>query len=109
MGRLDACHEVPQPWVLPRHEFVGMLGLLCMRQQPPNSMKKPNLAQIPIVRRSTAGARGRRRAGALRATSGAVGSLATNKINSKALIGAETDPPGYVQPSIATIRLWRSH
>ena len=36
------------------------------------------------------------------------GSLTTNTINSKAAIGALSDPPGYVQPSIATIRLWRS-
>lgn len=37
------------------------------------------------------------------------GSLTTNTINSKAALGAVSDPPGYVQPSIATIRLWRSH
>ena len=36
------------------------------------------------------------------------GSLATNTINSKAVLGAVSDPPGYVQASIATIRLWRS-
>lgn len=36
------------------------------------------------------------------------GSLTTNTVNSKAALGAVSDPPGYVQPSIATIRLWRS-
>ncbi len=36
------------------------------------------------------------------------GSLATNTITTKAVLGAETDPPGYTQFSIATIRLWRS-
>ena len=36
------------------------------------------------------------------------GSLATNTIGSKAVLGTETDPPGYVQQSIATIRLWRA-
>lgn len=36
------------------------------------------------------------------------GSLATNTIGSKAVLGGDTDPPGYVQQSIATIRLWRT-
>ena len=36
------------------------------------------------------------------------GFLATNTINSKAVLGAVSDPPGYVQASIATIRLWRN-
>lgn len=35
------------------------------------------------------------------------GLLTTNTVNSKALLGSESDPPGYVQASIATIRLWR--
>jgi hypothetical protein len=37
------------------------------------------------------------------------GSLTTNTVNSKAVLGVDSDPPGYVQASIATIRLWRSH
>lgn len=36
------------------------------------------------------------------------GSLATNTIGTKAVLGAVSDPPGYVQASIATIRLWRN-
>ena len=36
------------------------------------------------------------------------GLLTTNTVGSKAVLGDVTDPPGYVQPSIATIRLWRS-
>lgn len=36
------------------------------------------------------------------------GLLTTSSVNSKALLGSESDPPGYVQPSIATIRLWRA-
>lgn len=36
------------------------------------------------------------------------GLLTTNTINSRSLIGGTSDPPGYTQPSIATIRLWRS-
>src|SRR5262249_23396878 len=36
------------------------------------------------------------------------GRLTTNSINSpKSLIGEKTDPPGYVQNSIATMRLWK--
>jgi hypothetical protein len=35
------------------------------------------------------------------------GLLTTNTINSRNLIGGASDPPGYTQPSIATIRLWR--
>jgi hypothetical protein len=35
------------------------------------------------------------------------GFLTTNTIVSRAVLGGETDPPGYVQTSIATIRLWR--
>ena len=35
------------------------------------------------------------------------GVLTTNTLNSRRLVGLETDPPGYTQPSIATIRLWR--
>lgn len=35
------------------------------------------------------------------------GSLATNTIQSNAVLGAASNPPGYVQASIATIRLWR--
>jgi hypothetical protein len=35
------------------------------------------------------------------------GQLTTNTLGSRTLLGADTDPPGYTQPSIATIRLWR--
>ena len=35
------------------------------------------------------------------------GQLTTNTMNSRNLLGEETDPPGYVQPSIATVRLWK--
>lgn len=35
------------------------------------------------------------------------GVLTTNTLNSKKLVGEESDPPGYIQPSIATIRLWK--
>jgi len=35
------------------------------------------------------------------------GHLTTNTVTSKQSIGLTSDPPGYVQPSIATIRLWR--
>ena len=35
------------------------------------------------------------------------GQLTTNTIVSRQLIGLVTDPPGYTQPSIATVRLWR--
>ena len=34
------------------------------------------------------------------------GLLTTNTLTSKAPFGAETDPPGYTQASIATVRLW---
>jgi hypothetical protein len=36
------------------------------------------------------------------------GLLTTNTITSKAGFGEETNPPGYTQASIATIRLWKS-
>jgi hypothetical protein len=36
------------------------------------------------------------------------GMLTSNTIGSKAALGGETDPPGYTQNSIATIRLWKS-
>jgi hypothetical protein len=36
------------------------------------------------------------------------GLLTTNSFNSKTVIGEITDPPGYIQPSIATIRLWKN-
>jgi hypothetical protein len=36
------------------------------------------------------------------------GLLTTNTITSKAGFGGETNPPGYTQASIATIRLWKS-
>jgi hypothetical protein len=36
------------------------------------------------------------------------GQLTTNTITSRQVIGAVSDPPGYTQPSIATVRLWRS-
>lgn len=36
------------------------------------------------------------------------GVLTTNTVASRKPLGDESDPPGYVQPSIATIRLWRN-
>lgn len=36
------------------------------------------------------------------------GLLTTNSVNSRQAIGPVSDPVGYVQPSIATIRLWRT-
>lgn len=36
------------------------------------------------------------------------GLLTTNTMTSKAGYGGDTDPPGYTQASIATIRLWKS-
>jgi len=36
------------------------------------------------------------------------GMLISNTIASKAALGSETDPPGYIQSSIATIRPWKS-
>jgi hypothetical protein len=35
------------------------------------------------------------------------GVLTTNSVTSREPIGDRSDPPGYIQPSIATIRLWR--
>jgi hypothetical protein len=35
------------------------------------------------------------------------GFLATSTITSRATVGENTEPPGHVQASIATIRLWR--
>lgn len=35
------------------------------------------------------------------------GQLTTNTIGSRSQIGERTEPPGYTQPSIATIRLWK--
>jgi hypothetical protein len=35
------------------------------------------------------------------------GVLTTNSVTSRQPIGAESNPPGYLQPSIATVRLWR--
>jgi hypothetical protein len=35
------------------------------------------------------------------------GQLTTNTITSLNALGATTDPPGYTQASIATIRLWK--
>lgn len=35
------------------------------------------------------------------------GHLTTNTISSRQPLGGTTDPPGYTQPSIATVRLWR--
>ena len=35
------------------------------------------------------------------------GQLTTNSVTSKLTVGLMSDPPGYVQISIATIRLWR--
>lgn len=36
------------------------------------------------------------------------GLLTTNTITSRAPFGGESDPPGYTQASLATIRLWRA-
>ena len=36
------------------------------------------------------------------------GHLTSNTINSRKMVGLESDPSGYVQPSIATIRLWKA-
>lgn len=36
------------------------------------------------------------------------GQLTTNTIRSRQAIGAVSNPPGYTQPSIATVRLWRT-
>ena len=35
------------------------------------------------------------------------GVLTTNTVSTRRPIGPDSNPPGYVQPSIATIRLWR--
>jgi len=35
------------------------------------------------------------------------GQLTTNTITSRIRLGDKSDPPGYTQPSIATVRLWR--
>jgi hypothetical protein len=35
------------------------------------------------------------------------GQLTTNTLASRTTLGADTDPPGYTQPSIATVRLWK--
>jgi hypothetical protein len=35
------------------------------------------------------------------------GQLTTNTMGSLKLLGVESDPLGYAQPSIATIRLWK--
>jgi hypothetical protein len=35
------------------------------------------------------------------------GELTTNSVRSRNVLGGVSDPPGYTQPSIATIRLWR--
>lgn len=35
------------------------------------------------------------------------GQLTTNSVSSKQLFGTQSDPPGYVSVSIATIRLWK--
>jgi hypothetical protein len=35
------------------------------------------------------------------------GLLTTNSITSRNIVGAKSDPAGYVQPSIATVRLWK--
>lgn len=36
------------------------------------------------------------------------GVLTTNTVTSRAALGGDTDPPGYTQASIATIRLWKA-
>jgi hypothetical protein len=35
------------------------------------------------------------------------GQLTTNTVLSRAMVGAVSDPPGYTQPSIVTVRLWK--
>ena len=35
------------------------------------------------------------------------GLLTTSTMTSRKVLGAQSDPPGYAQPSIATIRLWK--
>jgi len=35
------------------------------------------------------------------------GLLTTNTLRSRNITGEKSDPPGYVQPSIATVRLWK--
>ena len=35
------------------------------------------------------------------------GQLTTNTLQSRTTLGAETDPPGYTQASIATMRVWK--
>jgi hypothetical protein len=35
------------------------------------------------------------------------GQLTTNSVVSRNAIGEKSDPPGYTQPSIATVRLWK--
>lgn len=35
------------------------------------------------------------------------GQLTTNTVGTRVALGERTDPPGYTQPSIATIRLWK--
>jgi hypothetical protein len=35
------------------------------------------------------------------------GRLTTNTVNSRNALGSVSEPPGYTQPSIATVRLWR--
>jgi hypothetical protein len=35
------------------------------------------------------------------------GQLTTNTVTSRSVLGTVTDPPGYTQASIATIRLWK--
>jgi len=35
------------------------------------------------------------------------GELTTNSIRSRNVLGGVSDPPGYTQPSIATVRLWK--
>jgi len=35
------------------------------------------------------------------------GQLTANSLATRLLVGSESDPPGYTQPSIATIRLWK--
>jgi len=35
------------------------------------------------------------------------GQLTSNTVTSRLLVGPDSDPPGYTQPSIATVRLWK--
>lgn len=101
VGNLEACFgETGDPQVsnffakgnLGSTSFVGRGQCVLVRQDFPEPGISPrrchlNLEDLP---RQYAG-----------------GQLTTNTIVSRQAIGPITDPPGYTQPSIATVRLWR--